>query len=224
MAKIDWTTMILAIVLSVFLWVYVHVMLGATENTRTLREIPVTPVNKIAAGLSYRLHEDSARVDVQIKGPADLVNSVTRDDIAVHVDLSKVTAAKTTILKPEIQLPRGVRLGNDPKVTLLVAPLRRLSFPVTVTFIAQPPPGSVVGQYIISPASVFVEGSRDDIELVKYVTVRLDPNQPLTADHSYIPVPVDAEGKPLNEVSVSDPTVKVHMASPTGKQPAPASR
>lgn len=218
MAKHDRSTLILAIALALFLWAYVRISHQTPEVTRIMRNVPVRPEGKIASGLAYRLFDESRTVDLQLKGVAERVNNLSRDDMMAYIDVSTLTRSQTAILKPRVPLPHGVRLVNAPKVTLQVFPSRLQSYPVTISYIAQPPPGTTVGEYTTEPSTVTVEGSREALQRVRYVVVRLNPNQLSAAEHDYIPLAIDTEGKEVDGVHALTPTVKVSMASLTGQQ------
>lgn len=223
MATIDRTAMILAIVLSCCLWLYVRLAQRVPDKIRVISNVPVTPVNAMAAGYLYRLHTDSQNVTVKIKGPEELVNSVVREELTASIDLSKLRVGQAKdILLPVLtgKLPPGVQLMDISRVTVLIMQKAQRAFPVTVAFIPPPAPGMTVGQYLVTPQTVTVEGTSGDVGRVKFVIVRVDPNKPFTADQSIIPLPVDDEGRPVEGVTVSRPTVMVHMASPTATQPA----
>lgn len=218
MVKPDRATMIIALALALFLWAYVRIVHETPETARILRNVPVRTEGKLASGLAYRLLDDNRAVDLQIKGPAERVNNILRDEVVLYVNLSGITHAQTAVLQPRATLPVGVRATQLPKISLLVFPTKLQTLPVMISFIAAPPPGTTVGEYVISPATVTIDGSREALKQVKYVSIRLDPTQPLTAERDFIPQAVDAEGKEVDGVRVLTATVKVRMSSLTGQQ------
>lgn len=217
MVKPDRATMIVAIALALFLWAYVRIAHETPEVTRIIRDVPVRPEGKLASGLAYRLLDDNRAVDLQIKGSAERVNNVPRDEVVLYVNLSGITHAQTAVLQPRVTLPVGVRATPMPKISLLVFPSKLQTMPVTIAFIAVPPPGTTMGEYVVTPSTVTIEGSREALKQVKYVSIRLDPTQSFTAERDCVPQAVDTEGKEVDGVRVLTATVKVRMASLTGQ-------
>lgn len=213
----DRMTMIIAVTMALFLWAYMRLAQDTPEVTRIIQNVPVQVVGRMPSGYGARLHQDDQSIDVYIKGPAKRVNATTEEDIAVKLDVTGESRAKAVVQLRDISLPRGVRLARKPKVTLYTYSLTQQSFPVKVAFIAQPPPGTIVGEYSMHPATVTVEGRSETVQRVKYVTVRVDPNLPFT-EREAIPRAIDADGERVDDVRVITPSVRVMMSSLTGKQ------
>jgi YbbR domain-containing protein len=223
MTNIDRTTMIIAVVFAIFLWAYVHLAQATPEISRVIRDVPVQVVGKVPSGFSCALHDADQTIDIDIKGPPERVNNVLQKDVTARVDVTgiavRANAVAKTTRKPQIFLPKGVKLARESVVTLLSYPLRQETYPVSVAFVTQPPPGTTVGAYQLVPPRVTLEGTRDALAQVKYVTVRVDPNQPVTEEWGSVPQPVDADGEQVGDVRVLTSTVQVRMATLTGQQP-----
>ncbi|MHB9133294.1 MAG: CdaR family protein [Armatimonadota bacterium] len=214
------TTLIIAVVLALFLWAYVRIT-QTPEEHRTIRSVPVTIAGTAVGGLAVSLYDKDAALNIDIIGPAERVSNVSREDVRAEVDISGVTDVqhKKPLPVKVSGLPKGVRVANSGlKVPINVVPLEQRSFPVQVGFITQPPPGTTVGEYRISPAIVTVEGSHQELETVKYVTVQVDPSQPLTAEQPVVPQAVNKKGEWVKDVRILTSAVKVGMASLTGEQ------
>lgn len=209
------TTRILAIVLALFLWTYVRISLNTPETHRTITGVPVRVLT--APGYSWQLRPGDNTVDVYIKGPADVVNNILREDITATADARRLEAARAKRVPVRITLPRGADFaGRLPTVNVKIIPLERKAFPVTIVFTAVPPAGTMLGDYILDPTMVNVEGSREALAQVNQVMVRLDPADALKAEREFIPRAVNAEGERVPGVLVLASTVRVSMASLTG--------
>ncbi|HEY3378695.1 MAG TPA: CdaR family protein [Armatimonadota bacterium] len=217
MSQMDRVTLIIAVALGVFLWAYVRVAHDTPESTRIIRDVPVQLEGKSPSGYASKLHAEDQTIDVEIKGVAERVSAVTRDEVVVRLNVSGVTKSQA-VLTPMVVLPRDIRVARAPKVTLITYALRQQTFPVKVAFIAQPPPGTMVGEYLVQPATVTVEGSAEALDQVKYVTVRVDPGEPLTSEREVVPHVVDIDGERITDVHVLTSSVKLRMVSLTGKK------
>lgn len=216
MSRVDRPTLILAIALSLFLWAYVRLWHETPEITRVIRDVPVQ-LGSGPAGFECKLHPKDQTVDVYVKGPAERVNNVIRDDIVIRANVTGTLKSRMTVM-PEVKLPKWLRLGREVEVTVLTNPLKQKTLPVTISFITQPPPGTTVGQYKATPNSVSIEGGQEALDKVHYVIVRIDPTQAMTTDQDRVPHPVSADGEPVDDVRVLTATVKVRMVSLTGQQ------
>lgn len=217
MTLTDRPTLMIAVALALFLWASVRMQQDTPDAHRIFRRVPVTV--DIASGWAFRFATGDSTIDVQVKGPADRVNSLTRDDIHAHVAITHPTRISSLLYPVVVDRITGVELaGRLPRVRVDVFPLQRKTFPVTVAFIATPPPGTTVGKYLLQPANVVVEGIPDDLRQVKYVNVYVDPHASMTSERDLIPRAVTADGERITEVSVLTSTVKARMGSLTGEQ------
>lgn len=213
------TTRILAIGLALFLWAYVRMLHDTPDVQRTIQGVPVELQGKSAAGLMPALHEENRTITVQIKGPADRVNNVLLEEVKARVDVSAITGPGIAHLPVVIDPPRGVVLAQSPRdVTIITKLLAQKDFPVMVSFIASPPPGTTVGEYLIEPSTVTVEGPRELVDKVKYVTVSIDPNELIEASQTLVPHARDSEGDQVEDVHLLQSAVSVSMTSLTGEQ------
>ena len=176
------TTRILAIALALFLWTYVHMLHETPDVQRTIQGVPVTLQGEPAAGLMPELHEENRTITVQIKGPADRVNSVLIDEVKAHVDVSALKNPGPNVSRCVIDAAAGVRCCRSFRsdVTVITRSLTQKDFPVMVSFIASPPPGSTVGEYLIEPSTVTVEGPAGGGQSEICRGHSVDPNEPMT--------------------------------------------
>lgn len=220
MANADKTTLILAMLLSVFLWAYVRLTVSTPDEVRTLRDIPVTLSGAAASDLLVQLDPGDRLAKITIKGSPEAVANLDAEKIVGRVNIEGLSDSRNTRRRPvRFNLPPGVRLiGITPKVTLSATKLDTRLFPVTVSFLSSPPSGYTVGEYVTEPSTVAVAGSKKALEKIKYVIVAVDPNQRLSTARDLTPRAVDENGSRVDGVSVvSVSTVHVSQASRTGK-------
>lgn len=213
MKNIDRPTLILAFVLAIFLWMYVRV---SQESPATRRVIPKVPVEMVGtvSGIRTTLHPDNQTVNLTLKGNAEALDSVLPDEVKVKVDVSRIKTAGTTRLETAVKLPSNVQLyGKPPVVTILADVLDHEKFPVEVSFIVLPREGTAVGQYLAQPSDVTVEGTKDALGRVKYVTVSIDPNESISGGAKITPRAVDENGDRVDDVNVLEASVMLRLAS-----------
>jgi YbbR domain-containing protein len=218
MMRSDRTTFILALVLALFLWAYARMTQESPLTNRLLRQVPVTVMGKAASGVEYRIDQRDRLIDLRVKGPSSLVNSLTNADLQAKVDIAGLEKPGKFRLPVSVTLPRDVELGqHPPKVVVTVIPLVQRTFPVTISFIASPKPGATVGEYVTQPDTIIVEGPQVELDQVAYVTVAVDPNQSHVAERELVPRALNALGERVDGVRVLTSTVTVRMATLTGQ-------
>jgi len=219
MSNTELTTRILAIALALFLWAYVRIVHETPDAQRIIQNVPVTITGKPAAGLMSQLHVDNRTIDVRIRGPLERINGVDANEVKAQVDVSAVNREGTRRLPVNLVLPAGVYKAQQPAdVTIITRALTQQKFPVTVSFITSPPPGTSVGEYLIQPSTVTVEGPQEVVEKVKYVTISIDPSEPMHAKRTLIPRARSIDGDLLEDVHLLESAVDVRLASMTGQQ------
>jgi YbbR domain-containing protein len=213
-------TLILAIGIALFLWIYVRMVQDAPEGARTLREVAVILDGTPAPGLVARLHEKNRTLDVAVRGIRDRVAGLGPGEVKVRVDVSGITDAKTQTLPARVSLPEGVRLAGDtPRVTVIVTTLERKTFSIQIAFITAPPTGTTVGEYRLEPETVAVDGTKEALAQVRAVVLPIDPAEEMTHFQDVAPRPVDEHGERIPDVRVLTPTVRVRTGSITGPPP-----
>lgn len=214
MKNIDRPTLILAFILAIFLWAYVRISQEGPPARRVMK-VPVQLV--VASGMKASLRSGQTTVDIPVRGVPEAVNTLMPDEIDVKVDLSDITKAATVKKRATVRLPSSVRLeGNLPLLSIATEVLEQKTLPVKVSFIAVPPPGAVIGQYVTTPDIVTVEGTKDALRRVKYVTLPVDPSVAMPSSLEIAPRAVDAKGERVDDVSVMQASVEVRLASGAG--------
>jgi YbbR domain-containing protein len=210
---------ILALVLALFLWMYVRLVYGGPDTTRMM-VVPITLKGTPPAGFDMQLHPDSTRVRVSVKGPENVLKELLPQDIRASVDVAHVNTAKSSVpVEVSIERPNDVTARPLSKATLIVTRLLQETMPVQVSFVVAPPAGTTVGSYIVEPREVTVEArSQQELDAIKYITVAVDPTTPFTAPRLLEPRAVSEDDRLSARVRVLTSTVEVRAASLTGAQ------
>ncbi len=115
----------------------------------------------IAAGLEISSHVPSS-VNVRLRGPRDLVQGITANELEVKADLGNKAAGErviqlkaTDILRPE---KIEVRRIEPPTIELKLEPTRRKTVPIETQFVGVVAEGFERSQTQLEPATVEIEG------------------------------------------------------------------
>jgi YbbR domain-containing protein len=210
--KRDLSTRILALALALFLWGYVR-MTHSTLETRQFAGVPIDP-RPAAAGWTAVPREGT--VTLSVRGTPDVLARIRPEELVAVVDPSGIMRADTVLLPVRVNLPEPAML-TPTTVSVSVQPLKQRTLPVRVSFLSAPQPGTTVGEYVLLPTDVALEGPADALDSVKYVTVLIDPSESLTEARDFVPKAVNAVGERVTDVKVLTSTVRVHQASLTGE-------
>jgi len=218
MSHRDKISLLISFILALILWGYAKVEILPNDRTRVIERVPVILIGESTKGYTTSLTNESSPVSIKVRGPIEMVNNLTVDDIKITVSRENITDAETKVQlsNKNIELPyEELTVISPPHVILNTQKLEQVTMPVVVSFVSEPPPGSVVGQYVIKPSEVTVEGVKKGIEKLAYVQVRIDPNKRLDNKTDLKVYAVDADGELITDVRVSTPTVTVKMVTQT---------
>ena len=216
MTTYDRPTMILAIALALFLWAYVRVAQELPSTRHLTLEVTIEN-NGRHSNLSYAITPNN-HLDVIVKGQKELLDNLTSDGVGVMVDVGEIDAPGSTNVPVRVRLPHGIELaGKAPSVTVIAKALQQRQFRVVVAFLTAPPAGSMVGEYLVDPAIVTVQGTKEVLDQVHHVIALINPDELLGAAATCVPRPVDAAGERVLDAGVLTSSVKVRMASLTGE-------
>ena len=214
MSNADKITLILSFICAVLLWSYAKTVAAPYEKTREISDVPVILIGDSPPGYNCTLHPKSRQVSFFVRGPRDLVDSLTQEEVSIKVSRDNITKNSViTLDRSNINLPDGLNVLRYPKVTLLLEKLTQRTMPVSVSFITQPPPGVVVGQYVVTPSEVIIEGPEKAVASVAFLQVRLDPNKQLEGETQLTLHAVDDIGNQVTDVTIHKSAVIVKMVS-----------
>jgi YbbR domain-containing protein len=109
-------------------------------------------------------------VNVRVRGPRDIVRSLTPNQLSVTADLSNKEPGERIIqLRPQdVEHPDGTRvLQIEPaSIRLLLEPKQRKRVPVEAQFMGQPGDGLEIHRVNVEPATVEIEGPQAQLDKV----------------------------------------------------------
>lgn len=114
--------------------------------------------------------EAAPTVNVRVRGPRDIVRSLTPNQLSVTADLSNKEPGERVIqLRPkDVEHPDGMRvLQIEPaSIRLLLEPKQRKRVPVEAQFAGQPAAGLEIHRVNVEPATVEIEGPQAQLDKV----------------------------------------------------------
>lgn len=198
-----WHIKAISVLMAVLLWVFV------TNESVILKQQMVAGVKleviNVSSGLLVAYPET---VSVGIVGTPR-----TADEIDAYVDL-KDKGAGTHQVEVEVEPMQGTRVLTitPAKVMVEITETREVMFPVSHEVEKDPPPGFQVAAVEISPTRCVVRGSRDGIDQVAALKIRLDLSSTQgTAAISSKVIAVDRNGVALAGVEVVPANVQAYV-------------
>lgn len=123
----NWGLKLFALMLAVLIWTTVHDMIQGstgilTGRTRTLNGVPVWVL--VPAGEGHGFRVEPSEVEVTVRGPRDLLDSLLPQDLRVLVELTPDLAQGQSLQPVEVDVPRGVVVVRvvPPRVRVLSPP------------------------------------------------------------------------------------------------------
>ncbi len=203
---------ILSLLVAFFLWAV------ATENENPTIQRPISApiyleVENLPEGM-MRYESDRIRVQVVLRAPKTIWDTLQTDDIHAFVDLSGVEAGKVT-------RPVQVDVRRDPvqivevtpkEVTLTVEAIEEKEIPVEVKTQGSPMLGYTAETPVVAPRSMKIQGPASMVKKVTrmQVTIELN-NQRMDLQGDFEPVPLDENGEPVSYIEFSPKTVTVSV-------------
>lgn len=172
--KHNWPIKLLSLIVGIILSVYVRGQQDRISRTLVLPVIIPTPEGQ-------RVVEPSAgaQVEVNLEGPAELVQALDSEQVKLDIDTSNVQPGATVRVPISVEIPEKLRdqgveaiwRPRSIRVKLISDATRQLPVEVQV---ATPPEGwELTGAPQITPAQVTVSGAQQDVVRVARVVAQL---------------------------------------------------
>ncbi|MGI6160586.1 MAG: YbbR-like domain-containing protein [Christensenellales bacterium] len=197
---------LVSIFFAILLWNYV---LSETNPVRdkTINNVTVQLRNESVMkdlGLTIRgdiktILED---VSVELEGPLNDLNYITRDNITAYIDLSKINKVGQHTLKIQTESMTMVKVSpvSPEYVTLDIDVIAEREIPVEVNLIGSPPIGYWAGVAQLTPETIMLKGAKEDIDKVSKAVCDITLTNLTSTVNENIKVKFfDAEGRQLEE-------------------------
>lgn len=205
-----WIFVLLSVLLASLFWLYVRAEVDP-ELPRDIRDVAVTLTGESileSQGLTITAisHET---VDLNIKAAASVNDKLSRDNISVVLDVSRCSEGEQS-LSYNVVLPNNINAEGvvvqdrtPQKITVTVEKLYSESFEIECILRGSIAQGYQAGEFIVSPETIVVSGSVEQVSQVAKVTAVLegqDLNKRFTGE---LPLTLlDAQGNVLEDLDV----------------------
>ena len=197
----NWVLKIVSLILATMLWMAV----SNEASSEIGLDVPLEYGN-IPAQLEIT-GDMTNTVQVRLRGSSNVIKDISAKDIAATIDLSKMrTGEKIVALSPQnVQAPFGTEVirVNPSSVRFSLERTLAKTVPIVPTILGQPSDGYEIGQVLVSPSAIEVEGPEsrvDTLSSIATVPIRLDRRQ------SHIEQTADLD--------VPDPQIRLQHPSP----------
>lgn len=207
---------VLAILIACALWLYVR-SVDTQDRTLTISRIPVTFVGEdVLNNNGFMLSGDQSQtVNLTVQGRWGIISQLRRDNIAIQVDLSSITAEGEYSRAYDIAWPGNISassfaLVNREPFYVPVTVVKRVSKEVEVrgVFLGSVADGYQSGAFTFQPDRVTISGPEDAVDPIAYAQVTLNRDgltDTVREDAPYVLVNYDGE-------TVTDPALKSEPA------------
>ena len=208
------STLILAFVLAVIVWVSAVWAADPNESHALTRNIPIEFIGQ-SPNLQM-MGSPSTSVKLNLTAPSTVWKELNnnQDSVRAWVDLTNLEAGEHT-LQVQVQIvPRLVRLeSQEPEeITIQLEPLVTETYSITVHLSGSPPTGYQASPPILDPETVVVTGPQSTVARVKEIRVSQDISGKIESTESSLsPTPVDADGRVVSGLVVTPEKVQVKV-------------
>ncbi len=200
---------VLALAVAVAVWY----MVAADRNPQTERTVTTElQARGLAAGLV--VVGMASRVEVRVRGPRSAVAELNADGLEAYVDLGQMTEPGEYRLPVRVRPPQGLRVVavQPAEVVVTVDSVARRQVPVEVVLQGVPAPGAILGQPVVQPPRVTVQGPRSLVQQLQRAWVAVDVGGLRSALTQSLRVRLeDASGAELQGVTAQPQNVQVTL-------------
>jgi len=211
---------IISLVISTFLWLFVHLTQNASGLGRPQAALRV-PI--VIENLSPNLHVEEAdpyaSVTFTCKGVARNLESLKPSDFKASVDMEGKNAGAFKGLPVQVASPLGCTVTdvNPPRVEVVVDEEEDKTVPVTWEFTDNKNPEKIS----VNPREVVIKGSKTQVDRVVAAQIQIQDEKAIAIQEEYEPVPVDVLGRPVAGPALIPETVRVYTKAFASAKPVP---
>lgn len=203
-----------AFFLAVILWAYVLGDSVLTTQTREIERVyPNVALEWLNLSEDLTIVEMPEEVQVVLSGRSDILDSITPQMLRVFVDLRDLGPGQHR-LTPMAEVPKGVKILSFEPQQVVVELEKILSpqMPVDVDIMGSPADGYLLGEPKVTPDSVFVRGTRSQLENVSRIRAIINVDGADKNRTQIVPAhAIDALGQLVEGVQVSPALVEVFI-------------
>ena len=206
---------LLSLFFAVILWLYIAG--GENPMVENFIDISLTP-NNLSEGLVIK--EFPANVSVGIRGPKNVINNISPNQISGKVNFSEISKEGLYRLKVEVTTPKGTQISRiiPSEIKVEVEGILAKEVEVVYSLIGIPEKGfSLADEPQFNPSKVKIIGAQSVLENIKKIIcaidisgIKEDLNRKLTVKA------VDVNGNEIKEVKIEPDIVEVSISLTRG--------
>lgn len=222
---------LLALVVSIGLWVYAVTVVNP-DDTTYIRDVRVRIIgtNELRSDNLMLTGGEDQTVNVEISGRRSDLKELNSSNLEAIADVSNIDSPGTYEVSWTLDPPSTVASGdislisaNSNKITVKVSEYNeRPAIPVSVEYTGQLPDGYVRDQAILNVDTVAVSGPAEEVNKISKAIVNVDlssAKETINDEMSYRLVDADGEALELSSyVTLASPTVRVSVPVSCYKQ------
>lgn len=211
----DTTLKVLAVALSLILWIQVTGERQRPEVQRVFENMPVSW--RYLEGDVSVLELEPRSVTIVVRGERAVMDFLSRHDLDPVINLRGAPPGSTSVYV-SVSVPKGVQLVevSPDIVSVHLEPIREIMLEPQIELLGDPAPDYQVSVHKIRPAQVIVRGGLSLVEQVVSVEGALDVSEQEAGFSRSVGLrPVDERGSPVQGITLSPAEVTVDVeASP----------
>ena len=206
---------LLSLFFAVILWLYIAG--GENPMIENFIDISLTP-NNLSGGLVIK--EFPANVSVGIRGPKNVINNISPNQISGKVNFSEISKEGLYRLKVEVTTPKGTQISRiiPSEIKVEVEGILAKEVEVVYSLIGIPEKGfSLADEPQFNPPKVKIIGAQSVLESVKQIICAIDISGIKEDLNKRIKVrAVDINGNDIKEVKIDPDIVEVSISLTRG--------
>lgn len=222
-----WLYVVLSVLMSVLLWGFVINELNPDQR-KTIYNIPITFTGTDVLETRHLIISEGVdqSMNLAVSAKLDVLSKLSRENITIKVDVSKITAPGEYRLLTQTTYPPNVQSGNvaiesdlaDLYISVSIAKSEAKVIPVKAEFVGSVEEGYQLGDISVTPASISISGQQELVDEVVYAKVTLTQENldaTYTGDLPFVYIGTD--GKELTGLDVTSSVDTVHVTYPVVK-------
>ncbi|MDO8886616.1 CdaR family protein, partial [Candidatus Oleimmundimicrobium sp.] len=190
---------------------------GENPMVENFIDISLTP-NNLSGGLVIK--EFPANVSVGIRGPKNVINNISPNQISGKVNFSEISKEGLYKLKVEVTTPKGTQITRiiPPEIKVEVEGILAKEVEVVYSLIGIPEKGfSLADEPQFNPSKVKIIGAQSVLESIKQIICAIDISGIKEDLNKRIKVKaVDINGNDIKEVKIDPDIVEVSISMTRG--------
>lgn len=225
-----WLYVVLSVLMSVLLWGFVRNEQNQ-DQPKTIYDIPITFTGTDVLETRHLIISEGAEqtMNLRVRAKLDVLSRLSRDNITLRVDVSKITEPGEYRLLTQVSYPPTVQTGSvtidsdrmdlaDLYVRVTIAKSEAKEVPVKAEFVGSVAEGYQLGDIAVTPSTISISGQQELVDQVAYAKVTLTQdnlNATYTGDLPFTYIGTD--GKALTELDVTASSDTIHVTYPVVK-------